>query len=84
MLIFLVALSFLLYLCLRKACIVKAIEIVHTEERQRNNRLNDHLDKLEQADTTISSHKIQNNDCYTPSSMVYSATDQGKVEETIL
>lgn len=82
MLIFLVVLSFLLYLCLRKACIVKAIEIVHTEERQRNNRLNDHLEMLEQ-ETTISSHAIQN-DCYTPSSTVYSAIDKGKAEETIL
>lgn len=81
MLIFLVVLSFLLYLCSRKACIVKAIEIVHTEERQGNNRLNDHLEILEQE--TLSSHAIQN-DCYTPSSTVYSAIDQGKVEETIL
>lgn len=78
MLIFLVVLSFLLYLCSRKACIVKAIEIVHTEERQGNN----HLEMLEQ-ETTLSSHAIQN-DCYTPSSTVYSATDEGKVEETIL
>lgn len=77
MLIFLVVLSFLLYLCSRKACIVKAIEIVHTEERQGNN----HLEMLEQ-ETTLSSHAIQN-DCYTPSSTVYSATDEGK-EETIL
>lgn len=78
MLIFLVVLSFLLYLCSRKACIVKAIEIVHTEERQGNN----HLEMLEQ-ETTLSSHAMQN-DCYTPSSTVYSATDEGKVEETIL
>lgn len=78
MLIFLVVLSFLLYLCSRKACIVKAIEIVRTEERQGNN----HLEMLEQ-ETTLSSHAIQN-DCYTPSSTVYSATDEGKVEETIL
>lgn len=78
MLIFLVVLSFLLYLCSRKACIVKAIEIVHTEERQGNN----HLEMLEQ-ETTLSSHALQN-DCYTPSSTVYSATDEGKVEETIL
>lgn len=82
MLIFLVVLSFLLYLCSRKACIVKAIEIVRTEERQANNRLNDHLEMLEQ-ETTLSSHAIQN-DCYTPSSTVYSATDEGKVQEAIL
>ena len=82
MLIFLVALFFLLYLCLRKACMVKAIEIVHTEERQGNNRLNDHLEMLER-ETTISSHAIKN-DCYTPSSNIYSAIDKGQVEETTL
>ena len=82
MLIFLVVLFFLLYLCSRKACIVKAIEIVHTEERQENNRPHDHLEMPEQ-ETTPSSHAIQN-DYYTPSSTVYSAIDQGKVEETIL
>lgn len=82
MLIFLLVLSFLLYLCLRKACIVKAIEIVHTEERQGNNRVNDHLQMLEQ-ETTTSSHAIQN-DCYTSSCTIYSAIDKGQVEETIL
>ena len=84
MLIFLVVLSFLLYLCLRKACIVKAIEIVHTEARKGNNRLNDHLEMFEQETTlTISSHAVQN-DCFTPSSTVYSVKDKGRLEETIL
>ena len=79
MLIFLVVLCFLLYLCLRKACMVKAIEIVHTEERQGINRFNDHLAMLER-EITISSNAIQN-DCYTPSS---TTIDKGQVEESIL
>lgn len=86
LLIFLVALFFLLYYFLRRACLVKAIEIIHTEANQQQNQLS--VDRLhvftESNMTSISAPAVQNDHCKTSSFNVRQTLRKEDIEVTIL
>lgn len=86
LLIFLVALFFLLYYFLRRACLVKAIEIIHTEANQQQNQLS--VDRLhvftETNMTSISAPAVQNDHCKTSSFNVRQTLRKEDIEVTIL
>ena len=86
LLIFLVALFFLLYYFLRRACLVKAIEIIHTEANQQQNQLS--VDRLhvftESNMTSISAPAVQNDHCKTSSFNVRQTVTKEDIEVTIL
>lgn len=86
LLIFLVALFFLLYHFLRRACLVKAIEISHTEANQQQTQLR--VDRLhvftESNMTSISTPAVQNDHCKTSSFNVRQTVGKEDIEVTIL